>query len=358
LLQHLASIIRRSGSVRQVCGCAALFALLLAGSTASARGHGKHHAKSGEADKAHSDAADKAHRDSGDKAPGKTPGKAHSKERGKAREAASDKSSEKAHEKTSETARAKTRDRAKSEERVSTHKGRRKGSHKGKASHAVVDSAEEAAGAQPAHEPLTHASLPLEPAPHENQAHENQPPDVVLPSEGFIADKEPEDGEKYELKMARQSGELIDVIYRVGDAYIPEAIDNLSQFLRDSHNDEVKSYNPRIFDLLHTMLRKVGRSGSEIEVLCGYRTKATNDALRRSRTTNAAKHSQHIEANALDIRVPGVAAVELRDAALSLGAGGVGYYPRGQFIHVDAGDVRMWTFSRRRGGRTHRHRRA
>ena len=182
-----------------------------------------------------------------------------------------------------------------------------------------------------------------------------------LPSEGTVSDDDdvPEVGPKYELKLVRQTGEIIDVIYRVGDTYIPEALDNLSHFLRDSHNDEVKSYNPRTFDLLHTMLEKVNRSSSEIQILCGYRTKETNDELRASHTTNAAEHSQHIEADAIDIRVPGVPAAELRDAALALGAGGVGYYPKGQFVHVDVGPVREWTYAPHRGGRgRRRHRRA
>ena len=182
---------------------------------------------------------------------------------------------------------------------------------------------------------------------------------VGLPGMGFISDDDaPEIGQKYELKLARQGGEIIDVIYRVGDRYIPETLDKLSQFLRDSHNDEVKSYDPRTFDVLHTMLAKLNRSSSVIEVLCGYRTKETNDALRESRTTNAAEHSQHIEANALDLRVPGVPAVELRDAALSLGAGGVGYYPTGPFSHVDTGPVREWTFAPRRATHARRHHRA
>jgi len=183
--------------------------------------------------------------------------------------------------------------------------------------------------------------------------------DVGLPSMGTVSDDEvPEDGPQYELKLARQGGEIIDVIYRVGDTYIPEALDNLSQFLRDSHNDEVKSYNPRTFDVLHTMLRKLNRSGEVIEVLCGYRTKETNDELRESGTTNAAEHSEHIEADAIDLRVPGVPAVQLRDAALSLGAGGVGYYPRGQFVHVDTGPVRKWTFVPHRAKHARRRRRA
>jgi uncharacterized protein YcbK (DUF882 family) len=172
---------------------------------------------------------------------------------------------------------------------------------------------------------------------------------------GSISDGDvPEDGQQYELKLARGGGDIIDVIYRVGDTYIPEALDKLSEFLRDSHNDEVKSYDPRTFDLLHTMLAKLNRSSSVIEVLCGYRTKETNDALRASGTTNAAEHSQHIEANALDIRVPGIPAVQLRDAALSLDAGGVGYYPKGQFVHVDTGPVRKWTFAPHRAVHSHR----
>ena len=178
---------------------------------------------------------------------------------------------------------------------------------------------------------------------------------VPLPSMGFISyDDVPEDGEKYEIRLARRSGEIIDVIYRVGDIYIPEALDTLSQFLRDSHTGEVKSYDPRTFDVLNTMLAKLNRSSSEIEVLCGYRTQETNDELRESGTTNAAEHSQHIEGNALDIRVAGVPAVQLRNAALSVGAGGVGYYPKGQFVHVDTGPVRKWTFTRRRARHTQR----
>jgi uncharacterized protein YcbK (DUF882 family) len=169
--------------------------------------------------------------------------------------------------------------------------------------------------------------------------------DVDLPDAGLVSDLAPEDGRKYELKLARQGGEMLDVIYRVGDTYVPEALNKLSEYLRDSHNEEVKDYDPRTFDVLHTMLAKLNRSSSVVEILSAYRTKETNDALRASGTTNAAEFSQHIEATALDIRVPGVPASALRDAALSLSAGGVGYYPKGQFVHVDTGPVREWTYA-------------
>lgn len=182
---------------------------------------------------------------------------------------------------------------------------------------------------------------------------------VGLPGIGLLLDDDdmPEDGKKYELKLARQGGQIIDVVYRIGDTYIPEALGRLSSFLHDSHNDEVKDYDPRTFDVLHTVLAKLNRSSSVIEILSGYRTQETNDALRANGTTNAAEHSQHIEAKALDIRVAGVLAAQLRDAALSLDAGGVGYYPRSQFIHLDTGPVREWTFAPRKVKARHAHRR-
>ena len=153
------------------------------------------------------------------------------------------------------------------------------------------------------------------------------------------------EGKKYELKFARQGGEVIDVVYRVGDTYIPEALEKLDHFLRDSHNEQVTKFDPRTFDLLHTVLAKVDKAGSVINVLSAYRSQETNDALRASHTTNAAEHSQHIEAKAVDVRVEGVPAARLRDAALSLDAGGVGFYPKSQFVHVDVGPVRQWTYA-------------
>jgi uncharacterized protein YcbK (DUF882 family) len=182
--------------------------------------------------------------------------------------------------------------------------------------------------------------------------------DVNLPDVGFLSELVPDQGPRYVLKLARQGEDNLNVTYRVGDTYILEGLDKLNRYLRDSHNGEVKSYDPRAFDLLYTMLSKLNRPTSVIEVLSGYRSKETNDALRASGTTNAAEHSQHIEATALDIRVPGVPAADLRDAALSLGAGGVGYYPKAQFIHVDTGNIRKWTYSPHHGRHTRHHGRA
>jgi uncharacterized protein YcbK (DUF882 family) len=95
-----------------------------------------------------------------------------------------------------------------------------------------------------------------------------------------------------------------------------------------------------------------------IDIVCGYRTPETNESLRRGTAeSGVAEHSQHMLAKAIDIRVPGVSTARLRDTALSLQAGGVGYYPVSRFVHVDVGPVRTWSFggsSVRRGGRLHR----
>lgn len=187
---------------------------------------------------------------------------------------------------------------------------------------------------------------------------------AALPGAGLLPEDEdelPEDGQKYELNLEHaHTGDILHVVYRIGDTYIPEALDELNLFLRDTHNLEVNAYDPRTFDVLHTMLAKVGKSDGVISVLSGYRSQETNDELRASGTTNAAEHSQHIVAKAVDLRVDGVPAARLRDAAKSLEAGGVGYYPKSQFVHIDVGPVREWTYSGhahgRGRGRAHRRR--
>ncbi len=154
-------------------------------------------------------------------------------------------------------------------------------------------------------------------------------------------------GPKYELKLHHlHTGESLDVVYRIGNTYIPSAIEALDHFLRDHRTEDEKAYDPREFDLLHNVLTRLGRPHGVIDVVCGYRTPWSNNFLRtRGPDTGVAKNSQHMQAKAIDIRVPGVRTRTLRNAALSLHAGGVGYYPASQFVHVDVGPVRQWTFA-------------
>ena len=137
------------------------------------------------------------------------------------------------------------------------------------------------------------------------------------------------------------TGERLDIVYRRGDSYLPEALARLDEYLRDHRTGAVRHYDPRVFDLLHDLETKLGRPGSEIDVVCGYRTPWSNEFL-RSHGHGVAQHSLHMQAMAIDIRVPGVSTASLRDAALSLHRGGVGYYAKSDFVHVDVGRVRQW----------------
>jgi len=137
------------------------------------------------------------------------------------------------------------------------------------------------------------------------------------------------------------TGERLDITYREGDHYVPEALAKLNHYLRDHRTGDVHSYDPKVFDLLRDLLIAVGKPNAEIDVICGYRTPWSNEFL-RSRSSGVAQHSLHLQAMAIDIRVPGVETARLRDAALALHRGGVGYYAKSDFVHVDVGRVRRW----------------
>jgi len=169
------------------------------------------------------------------------------------------------------------------------------------------------------------------------------PENIAADGSAIVA---PEEGKPYELKMTNlHTGENLDIIYRIGNTYLPDALEKLNYFLRDHNTQDVSNYDPKEFDVLHAMLARLGKLDSVINIVCGYRTPETNSALRHSSPqTGVAEHSQHMEGHAIDLRVPGVSTTMLRDAALSLQAGGVGYYPVSQFVHVDVGPVRQWVF--------------
>lgn len=146
----------------------------------------------------------------------------------------------------------------------------------------------------------------------------------------------------YRLRLFHtHTNEKLDIVYRHGNEYDPVAISALEHFLRDHRTGTVHHFDPKLFDLLNELDRKVGHPDGEIDVVCGYRTPWSNNFL-RSRSSAVAKHSLHMQAMAIDIRIPGVNTAALRDAALSLHEGGVGYYAREQFVHVDVGRVRRW----------------
>jgi uncharacterized protein YcbK (DUF882 family) len=137
------------------------------------------------------------------------------------------------------------------------------------------------------------------------------------------------------------TGEHIDIVYRRGEKYVADALHSLNHFLRDHRTGEVHEYDPRVFDLLSDLTASVDRVGAELQIICGFRTPASNEYLRKN-TTGVAKNSLHMLAEAIDIRLPGVPLKKMRAAALALHRGGVGYYAASNFIHVDVGRVRQW----------------
>lgn len=136
------------------------------------------------------------------------------------------------------------------------------------------------------------------------------------------------------------TGELLDVVYRIGNDYIPESLAQVDRVLRDHRTDEVYAMDPRLLDLLH-MLSSSLQARAAFHVISGYRSPLTNATL-ASNSDGVAKHSLHMDGKAIDIRLPGVELAKLRAAAIALRSGGVGYYSRSDFVHVDVGRVRYW----------------
>jgi uncharacterized protein YcbK (DUF882 family) len=148
--------------------------------------------------------------------------------------------------------------------------------------------------------------------------------------------------ERYLLFYNPNTGENIRQVYWTPrDGYVREAISEISWALRDHHNNQVKSFDPNVLDQLYALQLQLGL-GQPVNVISGYRSPSTNWRLAEG-SRRVARNSYHMQAMALDIRVPGGRAWDLCRAARSLGAGGVGYYPRSNFVHIDCGPVRYWS---------------
>ena len=130
------------------------------------------------------------------------------------------------------------------------------------------------------------------------------------------------------------------VVYWEQGSYVPDALEHLNHVLRDHRTDEVHSIDPITLDLMAAISRKVNVK-RPFEIISGYRSSQTNQALRKI-SPGVAKNSYHMQGKAVDLRLPGVPLKVLRKAALELRMGGVGYYPRSNFVHIDSGKVRTW----------------
>ena len=136
------------------------------------------------------------------------------------------------------------------------------------------------------------------------------------------------------------TGEKLTVAYREAGAVVPDALAAVSKFLRDHRNGHTHTIDVKLLDTLSMLYEQFDGRGN-FEVISGYRSPATNEALRKT-TTGVAKHSLHLDGRAIDVRLTSAATAKLRDAAIALQRGGVGYYPDSNFVHVDTGAFRAW----------------
>jgi uncharacterized protein YcbK (DUF882 family) len=134
--------------------------------------------------------------------------------------------------------------------------------------------------------------------------------------------------------------ESLTIAYTVNGEHADSALAKINEFLSDFRTGAVAAVDPELLDLIHDVRESLGSRGT-FEVISAYRSPETNEML-RTRSGGVARNSQHVLAKAIDVRLRGVTTDRLRDAAIELQRGGVGYYQQSDFVHIDTGRVRRW----------------
>lgn len=119
------------------------------------------------------------------------------------------------------------------------------------------------------------------------------------------------------------------------------ALSKVNVFLRDHYSGDIGVIDPTLVVLLAKLRRELGTDHS-IHIISGFRSAATNQMLRKRGGGGVARRSKHMDGMAIDIRIPGLPLADVRDAAIDLKGGGVGYYQKSQFVHLDTGRFRTW----------------
>jgi uncharacterized protein YcbK (DUF882 family) len=136
------------------------------------------------------------------------------------------------------------------------------------------------------------------------------------------------------------TAEKLAITYREHGELVPGALAKINHYLRDFRTDQHHDIDVALLDTLYDLFSMFEERGN-FEVISGYRSPRTNEALRHV-TTGVAEHSLHVEGRAVDVRLTSAKTAALRDAAIALARGGVGYYSESNFVHVDTGRVRTW----------------
>ena len=161
-------------------------------------------------------------------------------------------------------------------------------------------------------------------------------PAMALPGVAFAMAAEPRRLRFYHT----HTGEKLDVVYHEGSSYLPDAMAELNRVLRDHRSGEVTDMDAGLLDFLHAAQQRLGSSGT-YEIISAYRSPKTNEMLRRQ-GHGVAKRSMHLQGKAIDVRLTDASTRDLRDAGIELARGGVGYYSKSNFVHLDTGRVRRW----------------
>jgi uncharacterized protein YcbK (DUF882 family) len=136
------------------------------------------------------------------------------------------------------------------------------------------------------------------------------------------------------------TGESLRSVFWAEGQFIPDALKDINKLLRDHRNDKIAEMDPKLIVLLNDVSDKFG-DNQVLHIISGYRSPESNAKLAAA-SDGVAKHSMHMDGKAIDIRMPGRNLAQLHKAAMSMKAGGVGYYPDSQFVHMDTGRVRYW----------------
>ena len=161
---------------------------------------------------------------------------------------------------------------------------------------------------------------------------------IILPANATQA--EPRAVARQLAFVNTHTGDTFSDAYWENGAYVPDAMAAINNVMRDHRSGEVHAIDPRLLDQLHN-LNALVEASAPFQIISGYRSPATNAALHEG-SSGVATRSLHMDGRAIDIRIRGVDLPRLRDAALGMSAGGVGYYEASDFIHIDTGRVRRW----------------
>ena len=137
------------------------------------------------------------------------------------------------------------------------------------------------------------------------------------------------------------TGKSLEVTYWSGGEYREEALQQLREILADWRNGEQADIDPGLFEFLYRIQKATGSTG-RFEIISAYRSPETNEMLRQKSKGGVAQRSQHLLGKAIDVRLTDIDTRALYEAALALKAGGVGYYAKSDFVHLDTGRVRRW----------------